>query len=150
MVGMIRITIVIIYRYTAWISISLLSRDYFLYVQILIFLGSFESVKFVILFCLQLEDIVCDKGAKARGQKDISRGQERSKTQRFLYFIKYFLSPPKFDYFFKTQNPRESTDKKTSREIFEILKVRSKIRFNFSLVWWLILSWETFSIWLPI
>ena len=84
----------------------------------------FGGVKFVILFCLQLEDIVCDKGAKARGQKDISRGQERLKTQRFLYFIKYFLSPPKFDYFFKTQNSRHSTDKKTSREILRNLKVR--------------------------
>ena len=31
-----------------------------------------------------------DKGAKARGQKDISRGQERLKTQRFLFLLNIF------------------------------------------------------------
>ena len=43
MIEMIEITIVIIYRYIGWISISLLSRDYFLHVRMLIFLGSFEN-----------------------------------------------------------------------------------------------------------
>ena len=70
------------------------------------------------------------KAQKPEDKRTFREAKSARKLNAFYILLNIF-SPPKFDYFFKTQNLRESTDKKTSREIFEILKVRSKMRFNF-------------------